>query len=202
MKKYLIIAILAFLNSSKTYAQVTFKPGIRLGINISNFTKGSFDINGYFDANGNYLYKDTYSSKTDLYMAVYGALRLTKFYTLQPEICYSNQGSVVKKYNQYNGYYDSKLNISYLSLGVVNKFTINKLNIHIGPTIDFVVNENFNSDSDLDFAFLLGVGYNLTSNFGIEARIKKGIVPVLDYSSSNHTNQVFQLGATYTFDLK
>lgn len=203
MNRNLIITILAFLAFSQTQAQVTFKLGLRAGVNISHFTKGdaSYSNDGYYDYNGNYISfsKDNYSSKTDSYIALYGALKLTKYYTLQPEISYSNQGSVVKKYDQNNMSNDTKLNISYLSIGVINKFTFNKFNVHLGPTIDFVVDKNFNADSEVDLAFLLGAGYNITSNFGIEARIKKGIVPVLDYSLSNHTNVVFQLGATYTF---
>jgi hypothetical protein len=47
----------------------------------------------------------------------------------------------------------------------------------------------------------LGAGISLTPNFGIEARVKKGIIPVVDYNES-HTNVVFSLGGTYTFDLK
>jgi len=53
-------------------------------------------------------------------------------------------------------------------------------------------------------AFVLGAGFNFTPNFGIEARVKKGIIPVYysDIDSVDHTNVVFSLGATYTFDVK
>jgi len=115
---------------------------------------------------------------------------------LQPEVDYSRQGTKIGNSSQ-------TLDISYLSVNVVNKFTFNdKFNVHLGPTIDFVVDKNFDADSEVDLAFLLGAGYNFTNNFGLEARIKKGIIPVLDFSSSNHTNVVISLGATYTFDLK
>ena len=65
----------------------------------------------------------------------------------------------------------------------------------------FVVSKNFNTEADVDMAFVLGAGFNFTPNFGIEARVKKGIIPVF-YSGVDHTNVVFSLGATYTFDVK
>jgi hypothetical protein len=66
------------------------------------------------------------------------------------------------------------------------------------------VSQNFNTEADVDMGFILGTGYNFTPNFGIEARVKKGIIPVFysDDDNTNHTNVVFSLGATYTFDVK
>jgi hypothetical protein len=118
-------------------------------------------------------------------------------YTLQPEIDYSRQGAKIDAPGA-----NEDLEVSYLSIAVVNKFTFNKFNVHLGPTIDFLVEDNFNTDSDIDLAFQLGAGYDITKNFGVEARVKKGIIPVLDFSDSNHTNVVFSVGATYTFDVK
>ena len=96
----------------------------------------------------------------------------------------------------------TNLEVSYLVVGIANKFTFNKFNVHVGPTIDFLVDENFSTDADVDLAFFLGAGYDITPNFGIEARIKKGIIPVLDYSDGNHTNVVYSVGAFYKFDVK
>jgi hypothetical protein len=194
MKKILIIALLGFYGM--TQAQVTFKPGVRAGINLTHFTKG--DNENYSSS----FYTDQrrdFSSKTDFYLGFYGALRLTKYYTLQPEVDYSRQGA---NFSDVTGY-KTRLDVSYLSVAVANKFTFtDKFNVHLGPTIDFQVDNNFNTDSEVDLAFFLGAGYNFTKNFGIEARVKKGIIPVLDYSDGNHTNVVFSFGATYTFDLK
>ena len=106
MKKFFIIASLAFFGM--TQAQVTFKPGLRAGANFSHFTKGD-EFNYYYDNNGNQVSGD-YSSKTDLYLGFYGALHLTKYYTLQPEINYSRQGTI---YNGNDGFGDVKLNVSY-----------------------------------------------------------------------------------------
>lgn len=197
MKKIFIITMLAFFGM--TQAQVTFKPGLRGGVNFSHFTKGDNYDNYYYDNNGNQVSGD-YGSKTDFYLGFYGALHLTKYYTLQPEIDYSRQGTV---YKGVAGVADKRLDVSYLSVAITNKFTFtDKFNVHIGPTIDFQVENNFDTESEIDFAFFLGVGYNFTKNFGIEARAKKGVLPVLDDYNDYHTNVVFSVGATYTFDLK
>jgi hypothetical protein len=212
MKKllFLVLCVLGFYTVD---AQVTFKPGFRAGLNFSHFTEGdNYYNNYYYDTNGNYIpYEstDNFSSITDFYVGFFGALKLTKFYTLQPEIDYSRQGSNYEYFDtniQRN--VSRKLQVSYMSVGIVNKFNFNKFNFHVGPTIDFVVEKkNFNSNYDnyleneVDLAFLLGAGYNFNDNFGIEARIKKGIVPVFDNYDS-HTNVVFSVGATYAFDVK
>jgi len=222
MKKILIAAIFALIGFTQTQAQVTFKPGLRAGANFSHFTKGS-DYDNYYNSNDD---RTEFESKTDFYVGFYGALRLTKYYTLQPEINYSRQGS---KFNTRDFYYDQygnsigsntrsgQIDVSYLSISVINKFTFGeKFNVHVGPTIDFVVDKNgafvtpnnnnyyyYDSDpTDVDLAFVAGVGFNFTKNLGIEARVKKGIIPVVDTSDDNHTNVTFSVGATYTFDIK
>ncbi len=191
-KKTLIVALFAF-GLAQTQAQVTFKPGLRGGLNFAHFTKGDYYNNG--------SYTNQFSSKTDFYVGFYGALHLSKFYTLQPEFDYSNQGSTINS----NGA-TGKLNASYLSVAVINKFTFNdKFNILLGPAIDFIVDKNFPVDNDVDLTFQLGAGYEITKNFGLEARIKKGLIPAYyntGNGGSNHTNVVISLGATYTFDVK
>lgn len=201
MKKLVIAAVIGLFAFSQAEAQVSFRPGIRGGINFAHFTEGD-DNDFYYGDPASNNSNTEFNSITDFYLGFYGALKLTKVYTLQPEINYSRQGSINEFLDNNNFRVRRDLNVSYLSLGVVNKFNFNKFNFHVGPTVDFVVEDNFDTDSDFDLAFLLGAGYDITKNFGVEARVKKGIIPVLDFSSSNHTNVVFSVGATYTFDVK
>lgn len=219
ISKGLFLVFLMLLAFTQADAQVTFRPGIRAGVNMSHFTQGDYSYTNeyYFDVNGNYIpyvNDSEFTNKTGFYVGFYGALRLTKYYTLQPEVTYSNQGSTYRApvpmaspqfgYYNNNNYYPRKLDVSYLSVALVNKFTFNdKFNVHLGPTIDFVVDRNYPVYNDVDLAFTLGAGYNFNSNFGIEARVKKGIVPAInDNSGGDHTNVVFSFGATYTFNVK
>jgi hypothetical protein len=198
MKKTYYLIIVIFCSITFTSAQVTFKPGFRGGVNISHFSKG--DDAYYNDAYSNYR---DFESKTNFYIGFFGDLKLSKFYSLQPEINYSRQGS---KFEYYDGGLmrnrTENLEVSYLTAGIANKFTFKKINVHVGPTIEFVVDQNFDTDASVDLAFFLGLGYDITPNFGVETRVKKGIVPVLDFSDGNHTNVVFSLGAFYKFDVK
>ncbi len=195
MKKVAVLVFLCFFGLTQVSAQITFKPGLRAGLNFSHFSKGN---DAYYN-DGSTSDDREFNSITSFYLGFFGDLKLTKYYSLQPEINYSRQGS---DYYNSNGDVSKTLEVSYLAIGLANKFTFNKFNVHLGPTIEFLVDQNFNTDASVDFAFFLGAGYDITESFGLEARIKKGIVPVLDYSDGNHTNVVFSLGAFYKFDVK
>lgn len=214
MKKALYLFAIILGGITIGNAQVTFKPGIRGGLNMSHFSQGN-DVYYYDSYYGNNVNRD-FESKTSFYVGLFGDLKLSKFYSLQPELNYSMQGSTLNDIDNNGVRYTTDYDLSYLSLGVANKFTFNKFNVHIGPTIDFLIdskvtvnntNNNYNNyygwdGTPIDLAFFLGAGYDITPNFGLEARIKKGIIPVIDSSYGNHTNVVFSVGAFYKFDVK
>jgi hypothetical protein len=197
MKKIVCIAFLS-IYCFQTQAQSTFAPGVKAGVTISHLSSEA----GFFDE-GNDSYRN-FSSLTSFYVGGFIDLNLTKFYTLSPELLYSNQGS---DYNfSPNGNSTSgTIKVSYLSMNIVNKFRITpNFYPYAGTSFDVVVDKNYevDIDSEIDFALFIGAGYKFNKNFGIEARVKKGFMPVLDYSDGNHNNVVFQFGATYTFDVK
>ncbi len=186
MNRFFLSVVFALCMFSWVSAQVTFKPGVRAGLNISRFTKQHKEV---FD----------YKSKADFYIGGFGAIKLSKYYTLQPEIDYSRQGSYVV--NGYQNNEKEKLDVSYLSIAVVNKFTFkDKINLIFGPTVDYQLKASKNDylSNNFDLTFFLGAGYNFTDAFGIEARIKQGVIPMLH----EETNVVYSLGATYAFDIK
>jgi hypothetical protein len=201
MKKLIAIAFILFITSMN--AQVTFKPGLRAGASFFTFSNTRSDY------------------KTDFYIGGFGEIKLTKIYTLQPEITYTKQGSNHVKtfvgYDENNGdvivaYRDLK--IDYVSIAIINKFTFpGGFQVQVGPTVDFRTSDNLLSEkSDIDLAFVAGIGYKVPSTgLTIEARVKKGIVDVIDsdYYGNNgsndywlddyNTNIGFQLGVSYAF---
>ena len=199
MRKLTVIAF--FLFASIMSAQVTFKPGLRAGASFSNFSNTRSDY------------------KTDFYIGGFGEIKLTKFYTLQPEITYSQQGAdnvkTIIRYNNGQDVIESRnLEIDYLSLAMINKFTFNGgFQLQVGPTLDFRLQDNLlYQKSDVDLAFIMGIAYKLKSGLTFEARFKKGLVDVLDsdiYESNRNndefwladynTNISFQLGISYPF---
>jgi hypothetical protein len=199
MKK---LTFLIILISSLSFAQVTFNPGIRAGLNLAKFTQSDNGIYNWFDEDPDYYYPNYQKEETDFiadfYVGLFGNIRFTKFYALQPELNYSRQGSKIRVANET---YEPK--ISYLSLQIVNKFYFQKFNIHVGPSIDFALEDKgFSPSNNVDLGFLLGAGYDITNNFGIEARVKKGIVEVAYSNDENRTNVLLQAGVYYTFNTK
>ncbi len=209
MKTKFLIALF-FLGFTIANAQVTLKPGVKAGLNISRFT----------NTEG--------SNKSDFYIGGLLAIKLAKFYTLQPELVYSRQGANVKTYSDFTnpdpivyGSKTEKYSLNYLSLGVINKFTFGPgFQVVVGPSIDFKVGDNFEGYASddligLDLAFIAGLGFEFKNGITVEARFKQGMADIFgnnynEYNDSNNNgnydevilNQLFQLGVSYSFDLK
>ncbi len=200
MKKTLLLFCL--FGAYQVYSQVTFNPGVRAGVNFSNLTK----------VDGN--------TKTDFYVGAFGAIKFTPFYTLQPELTYSRQGSsdVIYQYEtaylppigggwgEYQGQPELKGDISlqYLGVNIINKFEYKKFNFQAGPGLEFLVNSPKNVSTEVDVTINIGLGFDFTESLGIEARFKKGFAePYSDYDDyyfdygNRITNSTFQIGLYY-----
>ncbi len=199
MKKITFLFIM--MVSGLSLAQVTFNPGIRAGANFSHFTnKAQWYSYLDFDYSGNNDARMEFRNKTDVYLGLTGNIRFARFYALQPEINYSRQGAKLDtNINNWNG---QTLTASYVSFQLVNKFYFNKFNIHFGPTLEFLVEQkNFDASNEVDLGITAGAGFDITEHFGVEARVKKGFVPVYSFYN-DHSNITFQAGVYYTFTLK
>ncbi|MCJ8154450.1 PorT family protein [Chryseobacterium sp. SSA4.19] len=199
MKK--IISLLAIMISGLSFAQVTFNPGIRIGANISHFSDGpAHQAWNYTDSNHYYYYGyNTFDvkSKVDLYIGFQGNIRFAKIYALQPELYYSRQGARFE--SQESSVPSKTVTVSYIGAAMVNKFYFDKFNIHFGPTLELLTDhKNIDFTTEADLGILLGTGYDITKNIGVEARIKKGFVHIYN----DHTNVTFQAGVYYTFNMK
>lgn len=184
--------------------RVTVEPGVRAGLNLSNFTN----------------WRGT-EVRPDFYVGGMVSINLFKFYTLQPEINYSRQGA---KYDfQAVGNFpelgnpQEDLEVQYLSFGLMNKFNIAQgFHVIVGPSVDFKVGDNFSNQwwggdvADIDFALHGGIGYTLDMGLTVEARYKMGLVDIFGYEdwadddyNGNYDdiilNSVIQLGLNYSF---
>lgn len=200
MKKRVLffIAVFTVLNLQ---AQISVKPGLRGGFSFSTISEMHADY------------------KTDFYVGGFSEIKITKIYALQPELNYTRQGSN----NVARNYYDERtrseqveyldLEINYLSLSVMNKFTLPQgIQFQAGPTLDILLNDNLAvRKAQNDLGLVLGIAYALPSGLTFEARFKKGLLDILssDYyqnDSNNYylfgdynTNINFQLGVSYSF---
>lgn len=197
MKKLLFLITL-FASSYAAHAQVSFKPGIRAGANFSSITNTASDV------------------KADFYIGALGALKLSHFYTLQPEVTYSRQGTsqAILYQNSFDPSYNSPsstyriedITLNYVGVAVMNKFGLKHFHFQVGPGIDILSSDSRYSNSTIDLTFNIGLGVDLSENFGIEGRFKKGMIDTIEsynfydgYSSSNNTNSVFSIGAYFKF---
>lgn len=201
MKKLYVLGAL-FLGLI-SQAQVTFNPGIRAGVNLSHFTNSPY-VDYYDYYNGSNIYEITdyrqydIKTKVDFYVGFQANIRFAKMYALQPEIFYSRQGAQLKHDTQ-----TINFSVSYLGAAVVNKFYIDQFNVQVGPTLEFEIDSrNFEPWNPVDLGITAGLGYDINNKIGVEARVKKGIVPVLNSNNGDHNNVAFQLGAYFTFSNK
>ncbi|MBF4492386.1 PorT family protein [Flavobacterium sp. JLP] len=207
MRKLTLIAFVLFIGLSSAEAQVRVSPGIRGGLNLSRLT----------NIDGNDM-------KSDFYVGGLVEIKFNKFFTLQPELTYSRQGSKGYYYDgspEQNSILDQKTyDLNYLTFGAVAKFNFNGGGFHLlaGPSFDLKTDDNFGrygfNPIDADIAFVGGIGYTLPNGLTFEARFKQGLIDIygydgLDYDNGNNyyyddiiLNQVFQIGISYTFKVK
>ncbi|MCD0464315.1 outer membrane beta-barrel protein [Flavobacterium sp. ENC] len=202
--KKLFLAIVAFFALQQTQAQFSFKPGLRGGFTFSTIS----------ETHSNY--------KPSFYVGGFAELNIKKHYALQPEITYTRQGSedVTRNYTDANSGIERTerrdLQLDYLSFALINKFTFGPgLQIQFGPALDVLVADNLARRKTYnDLAFITGIAYKLSSNVTIEARVKKGLLDVLDsdyyhndrndyyFFGDYNTNVNFQIGISYSFEGK
>lgn len=199
MKRISIIAFLLF-SFALLNAQVEIKPGLRGGLNIANLTNMG-DIGG------------NAKSITSFHIGGTVSFKFAKFYTLQPEVLYSKQGSDVT-FSGSNGKVDIDLN--YLSFPVRNKFYLgnNGLNFQIAPVIDILLNhKNVDSPQGIDIAIAAAIGYDMANGVTVSVGYKQGLTDLFGrnvttgngYETTDISdlilNKVIQLSIGYQFYL-
>jgi hypothetical protein len=197
MKNILFTVVFLFLSLS-IFAQNKSSLGIKMGINNSKVLNSGLD------------------NKLAWHAGVFLAIPLTDAYTMQPEILYSNQGGKANFRNNEN------ININYISVGLANKFFVNKnqgFHFILGPSLDVNYDDNFinllndNGDSlkitPIDIAIFGGIGYEFDFGLAMELRFKQGLIDI-DFdddgaygsnTEENQLNRVLQIGLAYKFKM-
>ncbi len=196
MKQTLTIVI-AFFFVLYSQAQVEIKPGIKAGVNFANLTNTN-------DAGINN------KGLTSLHIGGTLSFKFAKFYTLQPELLFSKQGSELSAIT-----FNDKVNVelNYLSIPVNNKFYISDsgLNFQIAPVLDILLNsKNIESPEGFDIGIIGAIGYELKNGVSFSVGYKQGLADIFGRNVNNNQstniddlvlNKVIQLSAAYQFDL-
>ena len=175
--------------------------GIKGGMNVSTISDEGFD--------------DT-KSKVCYYAGVFMNVPVSESFSIQPEIIYNNLGSEVK-----TNLYSQKLNLNYITVPVMFQFKATpQFYLEAGPEFGFLVsadtkttwNNTTSISAELDkedynnfnLGVGLGAGFDITKNFGINARYVAGFSDVTKPSSDPSTNaknknNTFQVGLNFKF---
>jgi len=188
MKKMVIVPLT--LVSLISFAQ-TFQPGIKAGVNISNFTGGDFNTVEHkalvgFHGGGFFRFKFDH-------------------FVIQPEVVFSSQGSKIK-----DSSFEANYKISYVNIPVLLQYESDGgFYVEAGPQVGFKVSENIpnstveNFAKSTDLSIALGLGYISKIGLGIGGRYNVGVSKVGDFDASDISpdfkNGVIQISLFWFF---
>ena len=189
MKKAYIICMMMLIGSTSLHAQV-FKnkatAGIKGGYNLS-----SVIIDGAFQT----------TKLHGFHIGVYGESYVGKYFSVQPEITYSQQGY---KITDEDGAFTQK--IEYVNIPLMLKFyPVKSFFLEAGPQAGFSIShkETYDSErlfgdtseelepSSFDWGVNLGVGFKSDAGLSIGARYHRGQKDL--YDEKKPKNEVWQL---------
>lgn len=210
MKKYILTTVIVFVFTLTNAQKIKF--GAKAGLNIANLT-------GYFPDS---------SPLTGFNIGVFGEIKITNKFAVQPELLFSTQGNKMKIpvldiSSVFLYSYDGKWNLSYLNLPVMAKYYIlDKLSIETGPQIGLLLSAKAKYSSDkalpslntstaeydiknyiksVDLGLNFGVTYDVSKNLSFNFRYNLGLANINNepMSSSNIKNKVLSLSLGYKY---
>lgn len=178
-------------------AQRSKAVGLRAGVNVSHITRTVF------------------SARPAFYAGLTGEIRMNEVYALQVELGYSGQGALgeVKTERNYNRSFSaSGIRTDYFTVGMMNKLSFNRsFSFMAGVSGEQELSRNPFITRMPDLAVALGAEYKFLPGFGLEVRVKRGLLDIFDNSSyttgkytgnlgiGSHANLVMQAGLVYYF---
>lgn len=188
MKKITVLFVLVAISLS-AYSQMSFKYGVKAGLNVANLTG---------DVSNN-------KSLAGAQVGVFARFSVLDMLAIQPELLYSMQGMKVD-----DGETSGDIKNNYIQVPVMVKFyPIMGLNFQAGPQFGFLASSKADGEDikdymkKMDFALNLGAGYDTDFGLGIDARYSIGLSNVLDsemlFGDAKAQNGVFSVAVSYSF---
>ena len=192
MKKIHLL-LLFVLASTALFAQDP-KFGLKGGINLSKLTNDPLDPD----------------FRLGFHAGLLAHIHITPAFSLQPEAVYSSQGA---KYPDLVNGEDLNLKLNYINIPLLLQYNFNNgFRLQGGPQVGFLTGvadkvgdvelNSVSSDNykTIDFSVPVGVSYLSDSGLGVDARYNIGVTNVVEGSTRNIRNSVFQFGLFYLFD--
>ncbi|MDP9954769.1 opacity protein-like surface antigen [Epilithonimonas hungarica] len=190
------------------FAQTSPSFGLKAGVNVSSISDDGFD--------------DT-KAKVGFSGGLFMNAPITEMFSIQPEVMYSQLGAKTD-YTFAGTKFENELKLDYVTVPVMFQFRATPaFYIEAGPEFGFLVsaknkltvsnNSGTGSDTDeldkddfnsFNMGAALGIGFDITPNFGINARYIAGFSDVTKPASDPSTdaknrNNNFQAGLYYKF---
>ncbi|OUL64053.1 hypothetical protein B8T70_01965 [Flavobacterium sp. AJR] len=212
MKKYMLIICTLFLGVPIMAQSQKVKLGVKAGLNIASLNFDESELNS--------------SSKTGFTGGIMVEVPISKNFSLQPELLYSQQGTKVSFSDSdvTNSNYKSTIKLNYLNIPLILKYyVLEGLSIQAGPQIGILLkannkyqdnflgyenHDNFNLkgySSGVDTSLNFGLGYQFKDKFYADARYNISYSNVFKESDVNYfinndmKNRVFQISIGYFF---
>lgn len=180
IKKITLVAIAVVAISTATFAQLQF--GVKGGLNLANL---SGDVS------------DT-KMKIGFMVGGFASYEVNEQLSVQPELMFSQAGC---KYDIGSDTY--KINLNYIVLPVMVKYSFGDINLQAGPQIGFLLSAEDDGEDikdgmkSVDFGLNIGAGYQM-DKIGIEARYNLGLSNINDGTGEVKTNGI-QILVSYKF---
>jgi hypothetical protein len=193
LNKKLILLVIAGFSLATVDAQVQF--GVKGGLNLANVS-----VSG--DNSGT-----SYSMRPSFYVGGMVAIPAFSDFSVQPEVVYSSQGSKLSNSGQTGNY-----NLGYINVPVLLKYNNESgFFAETGPQLGLLLSAKASSGgssvdikdqlNSTDFSWVIGAGFLLPVNLGIDARYNIGLANIAKGASSGQSikNGVIQIGVFYLF---
>lgn len=213
MKKSMLVLCTLFLCATVAAQTDKVKIGVKAGLNISSLTSDENELDS--------------SDKTGFTAGIMAEIPLTKNFSIQPEVLYSQQGMKFSysDVDVQNSHYKSTIGLNYLNIPVMLKYYVVKgLSVQAGPQVGILLkannkyqdnflgyenHETFNlSDyaNGIDTAVNFGLGYQFKNKFYTDLRYTISYSDIFKDASANTyiinsdmKNRVFQITIGYFF---
>jgi hypothetical protein len=188
---FVIIILVISINNQVLSQEINY--GVRAGLNITTFGR---------DVEDNEF-------RNSFHIGAFMQVELFEDFSIQPELIYSEQGTVLT-----TGENDIKVKLNYLNIPVLAKYYVDHgCYVEAGPYVSFALSRNEDSVSDLidvsdkyktvDAGIAFGMSYEYNDGFFTTLRINGGISNVLKNSQNDEdlfiNQSVYLLSIGYKF---
>ena len=204
-RKGTLLLIVAGLFSGAAQAQIQF--GFKGGLNVAELLTSN---NQFVSVNGSSEQVKNFP-RSDFHAGLLMSMPLSKVWSFQPELTFSQQGATAKPSYIYSVSSSEEYRLSYINIPLLMKYrSPTGLFAETGPQVGLLVHakidetvvgldntENYNVKSDfktVDVSWALGVGYLSPIDVGIDIRYNYGLTNINNASGATQQSYPVQAG--------